>query len=102
MNTLIWKGEAVKRELKLRLGDALESLVVDSEINIEMETPVDTGNLQSSFKHEVDKQNLTAIIGNPVEYAGFVEFGTRKQSPNPYMVNGIKNTNLEQHFVDLL
>jgi HK97 gp10 family phage protein len=39
-------------------------------------SPVITGNLRGSITSEVNEQELTAIIGTPVEYAPYVEFGT--------------------------
>lgn len=50
--------------------------------------PVDTGNLRSSITWELgsDGQGLYADIGTNVEYAGYVEFGTRFMAAQPYLV----------------
>lgn len=50
--------------------------------------PVDTGNLRSSITHVlgVDGQGLYADIGTNVEYAPFVEFGTRYMAAQPFLV----------------
>ena len=45
--------------------------------------PVDTGNLRASITHEVNEGE--GIVGTNVEYASFVEFGTSKQAPQPYL-----------------
>lgn len=49
--------------------------------------PVDTGRLRSSITHEVttDSKGLVAFVGTNVEYAIFVELGTRFQRPQPYL-----------------
>ena len=57
---------------------------------------VQTGRYRSSFVHEVKRgrgtnasgSNLVLHVGNTVNYAGFLEFGTRnsKVAPNGYRV----------------
>lgn len=39
--------------------------------------PVDTGNLREHISSEIDLEDLTAYIGTNVEYAPYVEYGTR-------------------------
>lgn len=79
--------------------DDLEGLVdnadtiVSNEINktaykIERDAkqlcPVDTGRLKGSIT--TNPGHLEAEVGTNVEYAGFVEFGTRYQSAQPYII----------------
>lgn len=48
-------------------------------------TPVDTGNLRSSINTQLvekKKDRVEAVVGTNVEYAPFVEFGTRKMKPH--------------------
>lgn len=45
--------------------------------------PVRTGALRKSIK--ADHRGLSADIGSSVPYAGFVEYGTYKDSPQPFM-----------------
>lgn len=45
--------------------------------------PVDTGRLRSSITYEVE--DLTVRIGSDVEYAIYVEMGTRSQRARPYL-----------------
>lgn len=45
--------------------------------------PVDTGRLRSSISYEVE--DLTVRIGSDVEYAIYVEMGTRYQRARPYL-----------------
>jgi phage gpG-like protein len=48
---------------------------------------VRTGRLRSSITHQVarDSQGLYADIGSNVEYAAYVELGTRFMHPRPYL-----------------
>ena len=50
--------------------------------------PVDTGHLRDSIKRSASKRTARGyrvIVGTPVRYAGYVEFGTRKMSAQPYL-----------------
>ena len=49
-------------------------------------TPVDTGRLRMSITSDTSNiNNFEASVGTNVEYATHVEYGTRKQSPKPYL-----------------
>lgn len=48
-----------------------------------------TGNLRQHLTH--DRDGDTAIIGSPTEYAPYVEFGTRRMSPRPFMKPAVQN-----------
>ena len=47
----------------------VESTAVDN-------TPVDTGQLKGAWAHRVDKTKYEAVVGNPLEYSVWQEFGT--------------------------
>lgn len=47
--------------------------------------PVDTGALRNSIGTTVSNGGLTAEIGPTVDYAAYVEFGTRRMAPQPHM-----------------
>jgi HK97 gp10 family phage protein len=47
--------------------------------------PVDTGRLRSSIKADISPSGLSATVGTNVEYAVFVEFGTRRQAAQPFL-----------------
>lgn len=57
----------------------------DIEGQAKNRAPVDTGALKSSISTEFEDNGLTGIIAPHVEYATFVEFGTRRMSAQPYM-----------------
>lgn len=48
-----------------------------------------TGNLRNQLTH--DRDGDTAIIGSPTEYSPYVEFGTRRMSPRPFMKPAVQN-----------
>lgn len=47
--------------------------------------PVDTGNLRASLTKEVSDRELYAVVGTKVHYAPYVEYGTRRMRPKPYL-----------------
>lgn len=82
------------KELAADLGDASfrvtaqAALVVaktahDIERDAKILAPVDTGFLKNSISSDI--RALTAIVGPTASYASYVEFGTSRMSPEPYM-----------------
>lgn len=49
--------------------------------------PVDTGRLRSSITHSVERdgRGLVGFVGTNVEYAIYVEFGTRYMRAQPFL-----------------
>lgn len=50
-----------------------------------------TGRLRNSITHVAMEENRTVYIGTPVEYAAFVELGTSKMKPRPYLKPAAEN-----------
>lgn len=48
-----------------------------------------TGRLRSSITFEVDMDPPTLYVGSNVEYARYLEFGTAKMKPRPFLRPGI-------------
>lgn len=80
--------------------DALAALFASEPISKELERrairvegaakqacPVDTGRLRASITHQLgqDGEGLLADIGTDVEYAPYVEFGTRFMAAQPFL-----------------
>ena len=76
-------------ELTSSMRAAAEREVLRSAYEIEAEAkrrvPVDTGALRNSIQ-TWRSGSLRASVAPHMEYAAFVEFGTRKQRARPYMV----------------
>ncbi len=91
-----------KAEIDKRLGIALTEAAIQLEGEIALRTPVDTGHLRASISHIVplgrsegggDRLSGTApenaaYVGTNVEYAPYVEYGTKYQKAQPYMRTG--------------
>ena len=56
--------------------------------------PVDTGRLRNSIAHEQINDH-TEQIGTNVDYAPFVELGTRRQKAQPYLRPAVENHRAE-------
>lgn len=69
--------EAVKQVIKLN-GSELQQ----TSMNL---SPVDTGQLKRSITLEIKDGGLTAVVAPHVNYAAYVEYGTRYMSAKPYI-----------------
>lgn len=89
------KIEDNKREIMARGLEALRTEVIK-------EVPVDTGRLKNSLQGTVTqgdavyeiktpKNKVEGYLGTNVSYAAFVEFGTSRQSANPYFSRGLRS-----------
>jgi HK97 gp10 family phage protein len=69
------------------IGVLITKLCIKIEGKAKEYCPVDTGRLRSSITHEVTGQDRTIVgtVGTNVEYAGFVEFGTRYMHAQSYL-----------------
>ena len=57
----------------------------DIEADAKSFAPVDTGMLRNSISTTIGASGLSAEIGPTVHYAPFLEYGTRRMRPQPYM-----------------
>lgn len=80
---LISHVEDVKKYTAEAIERALESVGITAEAYAKLNCPVDTGRLRNSITHVVDDKAV--YIGTNVEYAGYVELGTRHQKAQPYL-----------------
>lgn len=73
-----------------KLSSAIErgaQMVADSARDM---CPVDTGTLKASIN--VTSSAMSAQINADTDYAGYVEFGTSKTAPQPYLVPSLINS----------
>lgn len=95
MSDLIIKNNSnlVKEELNRRIPIILEAVGLQAEGNAVTEITslgaVDTGRLRASISHASDENS--AYIGTNVEYAPYVELGTRKMAARPFLKNAVAN-----------
>ena len=81
--------QAILDALNDKKGIALEAVGMAAEtyakLNLESDPRrIDTGNLRNSISHAPADEN-TMCIGTNVDYAIYVELGTRKMTPSHYL-----------------
>ncbi|NOZ27964.1 MAG: HK97 gp10 family phage protein [Chloroflexi bacterium] len=57
----------------------------DIEAHAKMVVPVDTGNLKNSIHTVIEADGFRGVVATGVEYAPYVEYGTRRMGAKPYM-----------------
>jgi HK97 gp10 family phage protein len=70
---------------------ALEAIGVFVDGEASLRSPVDTGNLRASVTHQVNEKEKSVQIGTPVEYAPYVELGTKNMKAQPYLTPAVEN-----------
>lgn len=75
--------EAYTRKVIEGTEDAVKITALDIERRAKAKAPVDTGRLKNSI-HTEPRGDNARWVGTNVEYAGYVEYGTRKMSAQPY------------------
>ena len=90
MKNYEWYGDKYVKSVNdaKRLGLTGAAMVVQgSAIAL---SPVKTGNLRGSINFKVDSAD-EARVGTNVEYAPYVEYGTRKMAAQPYLRPALDN-----------
>lgn len=77
-------GEFLKA-LPEQIEQALIAIGLTAESYAKRDCPVDTGRLRNSITHEVRMNENAVYIGSNVEYAAFVEIGTKRMKARPYL-----------------
>lgn len=74
-------------ELALESFDDLQRVALDVQNRARELCPVDTGRLRSSIHHKPgrDQRGPYVDVGTNVDYAAFVEYGTRHQRAQPFL-----------------
>lgn len=100
MSDLIIKQDnshLVKAELERRIPIILEAVGEQAEGNAVTEITkmkaVDTGRLRGSISHAVSGEDV--YIGTNVEYAPYVELGTYRMPPRPFLKNAVSGYRAE-------
>jgi len=96
---LRWRGEEFKNFIRKNEEQRLEAAAIYLQNKVkeaisDPSPPVsdpgqpphkDTGTLRASISHEIDKQTKTARVGSNSEVAKYLELGTDKMSPRPFL-----------------
>lgn len=125
---IVWEGlDDFKRHLsqtmpvafKKSLEDALNKAAEDGKERAKHLVPVDTGSLKRSIRRERHAWPAKNIIytgiraggyirhpltGRYVDYAGYVEYGTRHQRPQPFLRPALRyaSRRIPKHFWEAL
>ena len=71
--------------LRDRASAVVRKTVFDTMADAQTLAPVDTGNLKGSITTEVRPGDLVGVVEATADYAAFVEFGTSRMRPQPFM-----------------
>lgn len=90
-------------KIRLKLALAGEVVVNKAKTYIAENNIIDTGKLLGSIESKV-VDDETVIIGTSTEYASYVELGTYKMAPRPFLRTGMNTSKAEiiEIFKDLL
>lgn len=67
------------------IAKALTMIGLKAEGNAKAICPVDTGRLRNSITNAIDTEANAVYIGTNVEYGPYVELGTSRRNPHPYL-----------------
>lgn len=77
--------EEVSQGIVRAIDRALEEIGLAAEGHAKRACPVDTGNLRNSITHAVAADEDAVYVGTDVEYAPYVEMGTRRTAAQPFL-----------------
>ena len=72
-------------EVTRRAQVVVRKTAADIEASGKRNAPVDTGHLRGSISTTTSIGGLSAEIGPTASYGAYVEFGTRRMRPQPFM-----------------
>ena len=85
MAKLVSNLSKIANQAPFLAGEVLRQTANDIASLTKQLTPIDTGDLQRSYRVEPLSDNVVQI-GSDLEYAPYVEFGTSNQSAQPHLV----------------
>ena len=94
--------EASTADIRGRAAQAVRLVGSKIERDAKIAAPVDTGYLRSSISTTVTGNANTsqAVVSAGANYASYVEFGTSRMSPQPYMIPAFQRN--KQPFIQAL
>lgn len=87
LDRLAGEFDSMGRGARAAVERAVRKTAVDISSTAKATAPVDTGNLKNSIGHTVTSgaDEVSAEIGPTASYGVFVEFGTSRMAPQPYL-----------------
>ena len=77
------KTETVEKDVSKLVKDTLHNIERDAKLNLTKNDSVKSGRLRGSITTNIIS-TYSGEVGTNVEYAEYVEYGTRYQSAHPY------------------
>lgn len=77
--------EEASQGIQRAMDRALEEIGLAAEGYAKRACPVDTGRLRNSITHAVESAEDSVYVGTDVEYAPYVELGTRRTAAQPFL-----------------
>lgn len=87
-------------EVTVKASRAVRKAAFDIESGAKARVPVDTGNLKNSIGVSLSATGLSAEIGPTAHYGIYVELGTRRMAPKPYLGPAVEA--VEPAFIDAI
>ena len=85
-----WNPDVVLSDAERKTNKLLRYMAIKVQTDAKLLCPVDTGNLRRSISYFVYTIKLSAIVGTNVEYALFVEEGTKYWKGKPFLHPALK------------
>lgn len=90
LDNLAFELEAAANKTDERVAQIVTDTVKDIQRGARQRAPVDTGALRNSIDVRFSDGGRSGMVYVGVHYAGFVEFGTSRMAPQPYMTPAIE------------
>lgn len=78
-------AEQIEAAMDKAIAKALTMIGMKAEGNAKAICLVDTGRLRNSITNAIDTEANAVYVGTNVEYGPYVELGTSKMHPHPYL-----------------
>lgn len=67
-----------------KISEVIQGAAIDCQADAKSTCPVDTGRLRASIQYN-KTGDYSAEVGTNVSYAPYVEYGTHKMAPRPFL-----------------
>ena len=78
--------------MKLIVNDKMNTAIDIIREEAHLTTPAESGDLLNSLTQEYSEEKMLGTVGYKIEYAPYVEFGTKKMSPRRFLQKAIDNS----------